>query len=144
MGMKKCCMCGEFKELTHENFAWKKKDSGTFQSQCRPCHKEYRAQHYDINKEKYVAKARVWSDNEAKNFFTWLSDKSCIDCGISDIRVLEFDHVRGVKAGNISKMLGAVSRERLLEELEKCDIVCANCHRIRTAKQFDWYKYMRL
>lgn len=142
--MRKCCMCGELKELNHENFAWKRKAQGTFQSQCRPCHKEYRSHHYNVNKKKYMAKARAWSDKEAKEFFTWLAGESCVDCGISDIRVLEFDHVRGDKVANISAMLGSASRERLLQEIAKCDIVCANCHRIRTAKQFNYYKYMRL
>lgn len=56
----------------------------------------------------------------------------CFDCGNIDNRVLEFDHVpeRGVKKHNITNnSLGIKARE---VELSKCDLVCANCHRIRT------------
>lgn len=58
--------------------------------------------------------------------------EECVDCGNKDTRVLEFDHVpeRGKKVKNITNAsLGVAARIR---ELEKCDIVCANCHRIRT------------
>lgn len=56
----------------------------------------------------------------------------CADCGNPDERVLDFDHVpeRGKKLRNVTNAsLGIKKRE---EELKKCDIVCANCHRIRT------------
>lgn len=57
----------------------------------------------------------------------------CMDCGVNDIRVLEFDHVRGVKEYEISKLVNnGGSLLRLQNEINKCDIVCANCHRIRT------------
>jgi hypothetical protein len=55
----------------------------------------------------------------------------CVDCGESDIDVLEFDHVRGIKKGRICQMKHRVSLETLQEEIEKCDIRCANCHRKR-------------
>jgi len=54
--------------------------------------------------------------------------------------VLEFDHVRGTKSGNISEMMrGGFSWKRVLEEIEKCEIRCANCHRRKTAVQFQWF-----
>ena len=61
----------------------------------------------------------------------------CADCGrIYPHYVMDHDHARGVKKGLISL---AASRHwslaRLDEELEKCDLVCANCHRIRTHKR---------
>ena len=58
----------------------------------------------------------------------------CMDCGEQfPWFVLEFDHREGrEKAGLVPQMAGRVSLMRLLEEIEKCDIVCANCHRIRT------------
>jgi hypothetical protein len=61
-----------------------------------------------------------------------LKDKPCSDCGVSyPSHVMDFDHVRGEKTFNISRAL-RVSKEKLLEEIEKCEVVCANCHRIRT------------
>ena len=59
----------------------------------------------------------------------------CKDCGITDVRVLEFDHVpeRGPKRYGIMGVLA--STHRLKEELAKCDVVCANCHAIRTRER---------
>ncbi len=46
---------------------------------------------------------------------------------------MEFDHVRGEKSLNLSKLRNSrLAWSRLLAELDKCEVVCANCHRIRT------------
>jgi hypothetical protein len=45
---------------------------------------------------------------------------------------LDFDHVRGEKLYNVAKMAAGYSWAKILVEIEKCDVVCANCHRIRT------------
>ena len=56
----------------------------------------------------------------------------CMDCGNRfPPHVMDFDHVRGEKLMTVSG-LGGTSTSRVLREIEKCDIVCANCHRIRT------------
>jgi len=69
----------------------------------------------------------------------YLKTHPCVDCGITDIRVLEFDHVRGEKSGNVSKAIGQFwSEEKLLTEIEKCDIRCCNCHRIVTRERRDY------
>lgn len=59
---------------------------------------------------------------------------TCFDCGRSfEWFVVEFDHRdASKKQGNVPQLAGRVSLRRLLEELEKCDIVCSNCHRVRT------------
>lgn len=58
----------------------------------------------------------------------------CFDCGRSfDWFAMEFDHRAGTdKVAGVTRLAGQVSLKRLLEEIEKCDIVCANCHRMRT------------
>ena len=61
--------------------------------------------------------------------------KPCIDCANTfPPLVMDLDHVRGIKINNISDM-GNYSRAKVLEELEKCEVVCANCHRVRTKKR---------
>lgn len=56
----------------------------------------------------------------------------CMDCGKTyPPCVMDFDHVRGNKIGNIATMIRQ-SIDVVIEEIEKCDIVCSNCHRIRT------------
>lgn len=61
-----------------------------------------------------------------------------MDCGEKDPVVLEFDHIdpaaKSFEIGNMTRIGWGL--ERLLAEAEKCDVVCANCHRRRTAKQF--------
>lgn len=56
----------------------------------------------------------------------------CLDCDQHfDACQMDFDHVRGEKADTISQMLGGEEAE-IVSEIAKCDLVCANCHRIRT------------
>jgi len=64
----------------------------------------------------------------------WKLDRGCIDCGYNtDPAALEFDHVRGEKRAPVSIMIRRHHPQALiLEELEKCDVRCANCHRIVT------------
>lgn len=60
----------------------------------------------------------------------------CEDCGIADPIVLDFDHVRGDKRHNVSKLAkDGYSWEAIMAEIAKCDVVCSNCHRRRTAKR---------
>lgn len=62
-----------------------------------------------------------------------------MDCGISDWRVLEFAHRdRKSKRLNIADAT-KYSLKTAKEEIAKCDIVCANCHNIRTIEQRNYY-----
>ncbi len=59
-------------------------------------------------------------------------DVPCADCGgRHPSYVMDFDHVHGEKLANVAHLMTG-SLERLLSEMGKCDIVCANCHRLRT------------
>lgn len=59
-----------------------------------------------------------------------------MDCGIKYPHyVMDFDHRdRKLKLASINRMINfhSYSKDKILEEIEKCDLVCANCHRIRT------------
>lgn len=60
----------------------------------------------------------------------------CVDCkNMFPYFVLDFDHVNGQKIDSISRMIKVYSINDILNEIQKCDIVCANCHRIRTQKR---------
>ena len=60
--------------------------------------------------------------------------RGCADCGYAEHSVaLDFDHRPGVvKRGAISKLVERLSWDLLLVEVAKCDVVCSNCHRVRT------------
>ena len=57
----------------------------------------------------------------------------CVDCGINyPYYVMDFDHVRGQKHANVMELVSKLSKKKIDEEIAKCEIVCSNCHRIRT------------
>ena len=56
----------------------------------------------------------------------------CVDCGVNNHIVLDFDHLRDKKY-NVSRMIhDGFSWKAIKREIAKCEVVCANCHRIRT------------
>jgi hypothetical protein len=102
--------------------------------------------HYNSNKEYYLSKSKKRNKklrDEVNDFLRkHLLRHPCIDCGESDIVVLEFDH-KGIipKLKAVSQLKNyQVPIYKIKEEIEKCEIRCANCHRRKTAKQFRWYK----
>lgn len=76
----------------------------------------------------------------------FLSGKSCLDCGNTDSRTFEFDHRdRLSKTSNVSAMIHLLRPwSKILKEIELCDILCGNCHKIRTAKQLGYYECLKL
>lgn len=69
-----------------------------------------------------------------------LETTPCVDCGIDDWRVLEFDHVRGEKWRNICDIM-LYPLDIIEAEIDKCDVVCANCHKIRTFKRAGSWRF---
>ena len=69
----------------------------------------------------------------------YFRENPCRDCGETDPVVLEFDHLYG-KAFNISKGLRDRNWQSVLAEIAKCDVVCSNCHRRRTARRGGYLK----
>ena len=68
----------------------------------------------------------------------------CVDCGQTDPRVLDFDHV-DTKRHNISTLLKKeYSWETILEETKNCEVRCANCHRVKTAIDQNHYTHRLL
>jgi hypothetical protein len=71
----------------------------------------------------------------------YLKHHPCIDCGEADPIVLDFDHVSGRKRSRVSALIVSwCSLKILVDEIEKCAVRCANCHRKRHARDQGWYK----
>jgi hypothetical protein len=73
----------------------------------------------------------------------YLLKNPCVDCGESDVTVLEFDHSKqkGIKFKAVSSLMKArYPLEKIKEEIKKCEVRCANCHRRKTAVEFRWFK----
>lgn len=132
--MKICGTCKEEKDESEFSLKF-----GKPQYNCKVCHSAYRKEHYNKNKQKYIDKASKNKQKYVREYYDWLSQRSCVDCGISDTRVLEQDHLEG-KETNIAKLVGNVKLATMMKELEKCETVCANCHRIRTITRGGWIK----
>lgn len=82
------------------------------------------------NRNEWLKKAY----RDTKQFLIELRSVPCTDCGIQyDWWIMEFDHTRGIKKFNVTSC-GSKNRksQALLDEIEKCDVVCANCHSNRT------------
>ena len=102
--------------------------------------RQYSKRHYEKNKDRMVERARAFNKKrsaELRLFVEkYLSDHPCIDCGESDVVVLDFDHRDPTeKAANVSDLVSqqkGTSFRRLKAEIEKCDVRCANCHRRKT------------
>jgi hypothetical protein len=139
METKTCCKCKENKLLSLFSKNKSKKDGHN--TSCKDCQKSYKDCHYSKNKKTYLDRKKKNQIKRAKIFYDWLKTESCVDCGNSDIRVLEFDHQRD-KSFNIASKIKDMTFETLQKEIEKCEVVCANCHRIRTAVQNNWYSYL--
>jgi hypothetical protein len=96
--------------------------------------------HYEANKKEYKKRAfehrKKAKKRNRKYVEDYLKNHPCVDCGEKDIIVLEFDHVKDKKVINISKSVNSGwSIERIKQEIEKCEVRCANCHRRVTHKR---------
>ncbi len=108
--------------------------------------REYQALWYKRNKTKLIARVRLNEKKttqeirrKIKEFF---SSHPCIDCGETDWVVLEFDHCKGDKKQAVASMIHrGYSWKAISEEINKCEVRCANCHRRKTARERGHYRH---
>lgn len=128
---KTCSICGLDKNYSDFN----KKGSG-LQSKCRDCQREWYSNYYH---NQSAEKQRLKKNNFERKIRIreWLQERKsvpCADCGIMyPYFVMDFDHRDpSQKLFNIGSKVSSMSFEQVRVEVEKCDVVCSNCHRIRT------------
>ena len=142
--MKECPRC--LRDLEVEAFNFKSRATGKRQVYCRECSRQYVREHYARNAAYYCAKARARNHDVGKfvreMLLAYLAEHPCVDCGESDVVVLDFDHTDpSTKRLEVALLV----RKRhgwkpIKAEIDKCEVRCANCHRRRTARQFGWYR----
>jgi hypothetical protein len=135
--MKICSGC----KISKNESEFNKKYNG-LQPWCRECNRARSRRYYAENGELHKKNVREVSKKliarNQRYVIEYLNEHPCFDCGENDIIVLEFDHARGVKVANVSRLIqDAYSLKKLKEEIDKCDVVCANCHRRRTYSRLD-------
>ena len=135
-----CQACKECKP--EEEFSFKSKALGKRHTHCRQCQQTYKRNHYERNKQEYKARSALAKTRSIKRnqrfILDYLAFHPCIRCGDPDIMVLEFDHLRD-KIKAVSQLaLDGCSIQRIIDEIAKCEVLCASCHRRRTRLQFGW------
>ena len=128
METKICSRCKLAKYVDQYNKKSSSKDG--LSTYCKDCNKEKLKEHYNSNKDYYHNKSKDYS----KKLQNWLEDYKkdfkCLKCGEHRHWVLDFHHREpSQKENTVSTMLRTSSRQKILEEIEKCDILCSNCHR---------------
>ena len=92
--------------------------------------KIYARQHYKENKEKYINKRRELRARYQKEYHDYQKTLSCSECGENHVACIEFHHLNPeLKEFNISRKAGYGPLKTLMSEIEKCIILCSNCHR---------------
>jgi len=138
-----CNHCGVAKDP--EEFNWRYKALGIRHPTCRESQKPFRKNWYEGDAHERhlqnVKERKVQARNVAREYvWNYLSDHSCSQCGESDPVVLEFHHVEG-KGKEVSVMVaGGYPIETIQKEIDKCDVLCANCHRKRTSEDQGWLR----
>ena len=131
----KCNSCGQLKD--EEEFNWRYKALGIRHPTCRECQKPFRKNWYEGSaKERHLKNVKERKEKVrrlAREYvLTYLLTHPCIECGERDPRVLEFHH-RQEKDMAVSELVaGGYSIATIQAEINKCDVLCANCHRKRT------------
>lgn len=143
MSLKVCSICKQEKSISEFNKNKRKPDG--LQTICKVCNKEKSRSYYKDNKEKHIkvidARKKKVVIECSQYMWDFLKEHPCVDCKESNPIVLDFDHVRGTKKDNVGKLARSGScLDTLKEEIAKCDVRCANCHRKKTAKDFNWYQ----
>lgn len=139
--MKTCDTCKLPKALGEFNKNRAKKDG--LNSICRECSRARSKKYYQDNLEAHkkimAAKRDRLTNLNREKIIDYLSTHPCVSCGETDIVVLQFDHLRD-KAKGISELISSYSWETISKEIEKCQVLCANCHARKTAKTLNNYR----
>ena len=128
--MPYCPRCDS--EQPESNFHRNKHRASGRASYCKPCQLAYRKDYYRRNTEK--VKQRVYDRRDAMKvrYQELKTALSCERCGFDHPAALDFHHDDPEKKTlAVSRMVcDGWSEARILQEIEKCSVLCANCHRI--------------
>lgn len=131
--MKKCLKCK--KEFDRSLFYKCSSRKDGLQDVCKSCNNSRCRENYKNNPDYFKQKVNSRA-NKIKEYLFSLKSKPCADCGKTfHPCAMDFDHIYGKeKAVSIIK---SRSIDRIIREVAKCELVCANCHRVRTFKRLN-------
>lgn len=136
--MKTCAKCKEEKELTEFSKNNKNKLNG-LSSWCKKCQNEDKKIHYQKNKDQYLKNVL----KNSKWVFDLKATLKCERCGYDKHpAALDFHHKDPLqKEFNISGrfVCSLKNKEKIMKEIEKCEVICSNCHRIEHSIHYNKY-----
>lgn len=133
MEQKQCSKCKENKN--RDEFHKTKVSKDGLNIWCKECQKNHKKEHYKSYKENYLSnnyQRRKW-------FYDLKKSLKCNRCGFSHPAALDFHHKdKDQKLFNISKQYhgNPKLKDEILNEISKCEVLCANCHRIEHSKNY--------
>jgi hypothetical protein len=134
--MKRCSSCGETRPYSefHKNAAF---DDG-HQGYCKPCRKAYDHDYHLRVRDRRVEQKRAARHRRTEWLRQLREGIPCTDCrNVYPFFVMHWDHLPEFqKLGEISGSLRNHAAAKILAEIGKCELVCANCHAIRTYNRF--------
>ena len=94
--------------------------------------KEAARKHYANNKKKVMAKVQAYKVKKKKEWWDYKKSLSCVKCGASHPAIIDFHHIdkHDPTKQKVHKLVQCGRYAAAYEEIEKCLILCANCHRI--------------
>jgi len=127
---KICITCKEKKDILQFNLNKCRKDGR--QNFCRDCGQKRSRKYYDENKEKHrevTAARRKRQRKRIRGFINSIKELNPCPCGEPTFVCLDFHHLTGKDIGIAELTNQAWAKEKMLEEMRKCVILCSNCHR---------------
>jgi hypothetical protein len=130
---RQCTRCLISKPASDFNFRWRSK--GVRHSYCRECGKKLTQSHYRRRKRLYLDR-NLNAYAERRQMVIDAKAKPCADCGVQyPYYVMDFDHLDGTQKVFSLNSVHRVTKRAILREIEKCEVVCSNCHRERTHRR---------
>jgi hypothetical protein len=131
--LRRCSRCGH--HLPIESF---NRHGDGLQWWCRSCFAAYFRDRGDTHRRQSYAAKLARQRALRGHVLDHLRHHPCVDCGEADPVVLEFDHL-GEKTASISGLISHTATRKAVEaEIARCEVVCTNCHRRRTATRAGW------
>lgn len=142
--MKICSVCKI--EKPYEDYYNTYKHGDGYNPRCKSCASDYNRKHNAKFPEKNRARRAKSRELLRKQYLEYLNNSTCADCGSDNILTLEFDHLDSEdKSECVSIMLKNCRSWKIIkEEMDKCDVVCRNCHVIRTRIANNDFRYQFL
>jgi hypothetical protein len=140
-----CTKC--FLQKPAEEFGWKDRTINKRHAVCKECTAKRSSDWYYANRQHHIQNvginSKAYRDEARQYILEYLQEHPCVNCGESDPVVLEFHHV-GEKEAEIAVMVGrGWSLEKIKAEVEKCVVLCGNCHKKLTARERGFYRARR-